>query len=328
MAVPRGRARRLLVGAGRRGHRAGPPDRARGHRGRPGWTSPGRWAGGFRAWDEHGVYLATGRGGTPGPAAAGAGRGAAGAARPSGSRSPAHLIEGLYRTARTIESTARQRDALVTLGTLAAGLAHEINNPAAAATRVGRRAATAPGEAAGRRSAPLADGRRSPPPSSPRWTRCAARSPPSDGVDPTAPGRDREEELAAWLEPARVSQTPGRSPPPLAAAGVDLALVRAVPRRCWGARRSSPALEWVAASTRRVSRAAGRGEGVDPPDLRARRRRPVVLPDGPGLDAADRRHRGAREHAGDARPQAARRGQRGPRLRRRRAAASRRTPAS
>src|SRR4051794_14545704 len=23
---------------------------------------PGRWAGGFRAWDQHGVYLATGRG--------------------------------------------------------------------------------------------------------------------------------------------------------------------------------------------------------------------------------------------------------------------------
>jgi len=27
---------------------------------------PGRWAGGFRAWDEHGVYLATGRGVVPG----------------------------------------------------------------------------------------------------------------------------------------------------------------------------------------------------------------------------------------------------------------------
>src|SRR5690348_1996016 len=25
---------------------------------------PGRWAGGFRAWDEHAVYLATGRGET------------------------------------------------------------------------------------------------------------------------------------------------------------------------------------------------------------------------------------------------------------------------
>jgi signal transduction histidine kinase len=46
-----------------------------------------------------------------------------------------HLIGGLYKTARSIESTARQRESLVTLGTLAAGLAHEINNPASAATR-------------------------------------------------------------------------------------------------------------------------------------------------------------------------------------------------
>ena len=28
--------------------------------------APGRWAGGFRAWDEDGTYLATGRGATPG----------------------------------------------------------------------------------------------------------------------------------------------------------------------------------------------------------------------------------------------------------------------
>src|SRR4051794_36835760 len=27
---------------------------------------PGQWAGGFRAWDEHGVYMATGRAVTPG----------------------------------------------------------------------------------------------------------------------------------------------------------------------------------------------------------------------------------------------------------------------
>jgi signal transduction histidine kinase len=95
---------------------------------------PGRWAGGFRAWDDNGIYLATGRGATPGRLL-----------RLDAPRLKelvdhwfplaGHLIGGLHHTARSIESTVRQRDALVTLGTLAAGLAHEINNPAAAASR-------------------------------------------------------------------------------------------------------------------------------------------------------------------------------------------------
>src|SRR5689334_15389498 len=97
-------------------------------------ATPGQWAGGFRAWDEHGVYMASGRGGTPGRVL----------------RVPAerlrvladewfplgvHLLQGLIHTARNIESMARQREALAALGTLAAGLAHELNNPASAATR-------------------------------------------------------------------------------------------------------------------------------------------------------------------------------------------------
>lgn len=96
---------------------------------------PGRWAGGFRAWDEQGVYLATGRGVIAGRVL----REPAGILRKRSNEwfpFAAHLVEGPYHTARLIESTARQRESLVTLGTLAAGLAHELNNPASTATRV------------------------------------------------------------------------------------------------------------------------------------------------------------------------------------------------
>jgi signal transduction histidine kinase len=96
--------------------------------------SPGQWAGGFQAWDTHGVYLATGRASThgrlfrvPAPEL----RRCADTWFPFGG----HLIAGVFQTARSIESMARQREALVALGTLAAGLAHEINNPASSATR-------------------------------------------------------------------------------------------------------------------------------------------------------------------------------------------------
>ena len=97
-------------------------------------ANAGLWAGGFRAWDEQGVYLATARGIAPGRML----------------RLPSvtlralldewfpfgvHVINGIFGTARRIEATARQRDSLVTLGRLAAGLAHELNNPAAAAVR-------------------------------------------------------------------------------------------------------------------------------------------------------------------------------------------------
>jgi signal transduction histidine kinase len=96
--------------------------------------SPGQWAGGFSAWDEHGVYLASGVGVEPGrvlrlPATEL--RRLTDAWFPFGG----HIIMGVFTTVRSVEATARQRASLVTLGKLSAGLAHELNNPAAAATR-------------------------------------------------------------------------------------------------------------------------------------------------------------------------------------------------
>jgi signal transduction histidine kinase len=46
-----------------------------------------------------------------------------------------HLLEGLFIGMRNAEATVRQREHLARLGTLSAGLAHELNNPAAAAVR-------------------------------------------------------------------------------------------------------------------------------------------------------------------------------------------------
>jgi signal transduction histidine kinase len=95
---------------------------------------PGRWSAGFRAWDEHGVYLASGVGAAPSrllQVPAPALRALLTEWFPLG----VHLLAGLSGTARAVEATARQRQSLIRLGTLAAGLAHELNNPAAAAIR-------------------------------------------------------------------------------------------------------------------------------------------------------------------------------------------------
>ena len=272
---------------------------------------PGRWAGGFRAWDEAGTYLATGRGARPGrvlrvPAEVLRDRSTTWF--PFGG----HLIRGLYHTARSIESTVRQRESLVTLGTLAAGLAHEINNPAAAATRsvdalestsetlLSSLARLAHDDISAAQFAGLDELRRE-------------IEPRALDPDPLARA-DREQDLGAWLSRHAVSDA-WRLAPALAAAGVDPAWC-ARAETILGGSSLEPALEWVA-STFSVSTLLGETEGVDATDLRTRRRHAIVLPARPGLAAEDRGGRRARDHAGDAQPQTERH-HRGTGLRRRR----------
>ena len=266
--------------------------------------APGQWAGGFRAWDEHGVYLATGRGAAPGRmlrVPADALRELADAWFPFG----VHLIQGLVSTVREIESVARQRESLVALGTLAAGLAHEINNPASAATRAAdalrrhRAGAAVLAGPAGRRDLR-------------RPARRARRAAPGDPAaaagasDPLAVA-DREDALSDWLD--RHGVEPGLAH----RAAVrrrrrGRRLVRAGAARCSPAARWSPGWSGWRASLS-MSDAAGRGARSPPrriSDLVGAV--PVLLAARPRLAAADRRRRGAGEHAGDARPQAPGRG--------------------
>ena len=95
---------------------------------------PGQWGGGFRAWHSEASYLATARAATPGrifKISAGALSDLAHEWFPFG----VHLIEGIFQTVRRLEALNREQEKFVALGTIAASLAHELNNPAAAASQ-------------------------------------------------------------------------------------------------------------------------------------------------------------------------------------------------
>ncbi len=221
---------------------------------------PGRWAGGFRAWDENGVYLATARAASYGRLL----RVPAQALRSWSNRwfpFGDHLLEGLFRTARNFEALTRQKEALAALGTLAAGLAHEINNPASAATRAADGLQHACDAVLGSLRGLAARGI-----TAEQYTRVdelRRRLDPRRTAPDPMEAAERTEALTDWMTGSGIVRH-WTLAPVLARAGADPAWCEAVAEVVPGA--LEPALEWVVstvttadllaevtASTRRVS---------------------------------------------------------------------------
>ena len=179
--------------------------------------NPGQWAGGFQAWNPDGQYLATARG-------SGIGRvfrvpaGELGRLARAWFPFGVHLIEGFFQTVRSMDMMTRHRESMNALGQLAAGFAHELNNPAAASAR----AVDALGEACDTLLASL--------------TQLAERSLSTEqfialdglrreldvsgtGADSLA-AIDREDALTSWMESNGVASA-WRIAPALATADVD-----------------------------------------------------------------------------------------------------------
>ena len=208
----------------------------------------GVWSGGFRAWDDSSSYLATGCAAGPGRFLRVPSARLADLARewfPFG----VHLISGFFQTVRRMDALSRQREALIALGGLAAGMAHEINNPASATAR----AVDGLQEATDNLFVAL--------------VHLAERSVAEASVtvddfvaldrlrreidtsqvlyDPIAVA-DCEDELTEWME-ANGVESAWRIAPALAAAGVNVAWCERAKELLAG-RTLEPGLEWVAAT--------------------------------------------------------------------------------
>ena len=133
-----------------------------------------------------------------------------------------HLLAGITFGIQNFEATARQREKLAALGKLSAGLAHELNNPAAAARRAAERLRAALHERDGRA---LALGRLLDPDHATFLAAacrdCGGRAAIVLGLSPLARS-DREDALAAWLDDRGVADAYDLGPT-LVDAGLEIA---------------------------------------------------------------------------------------------------------
>lgn len=224
------------------------------------FAGPGRWYGGHRAWDDEGLYLGQARATSAGrvlkvPAAA---------LRDLLADLPLvpHLIHGLVRSLRAADASIRQREGAQSLGALSAGLAHELNNPASAATRAATSLRASVGDAVStvdRIAAGVL--------TQEQFATLAALRREIEGapvIDTPLALSDREDELSTWLAAHDIDRD-WTIAPTLAAHGVDTAWCERLGAALDGAALQA-GLDWVSStlvveslideievSTRRVS---------------------------------------------------------------------------
>jgi len=156
-----------------------------------------------------------------------------------------HLLEGLFIGMRNSQNAAAERERLLALGALSAGLTHELNNPAAAAVRA---TATLRDKVAGMRHklAMIADGRidgkrlQGLVELQETAVKKAANAPKRSPIDTS----DLEDELGDWLDEHGVSGAWDLAPT-LVAGGVELPWLEDIAESI-GDMDLEPAVRWLA----------------------------------------------------------------------------------